>query len=472
MTAAAVSMSSLTTSLARYLRSQGLWLLLLIPLIGARLMIPLKDGAGVVIALDGQLPYMTSAFLGVSLGIVVTTLLLPIGWIYLRSNTTRRQPWQVEEVTGASRVAIAFGRFSADVVILLATLAALTLGGWFLGWLIIPPGALDLAHITLALWLVATPALIGLAALRILFDARPLLRSGFGDFMYFVIWTTSLVTPLAAVGRPASLLTNMFDFPGFTTPLLYGAPPEILESNAIPISIGGVIVREGRVELDVIAGLFSAGYVESRLVWIAIALVLVVLAGKIYHPHRARQTSKKPGRMTAFLGTGPPPRVIADAPPAPRVKSPSFNLIMAEFRLIGAGRMFLLLAMATAIAAYFVDFRSIANPAALLLLVFGLSTHAGRSETRGLRSLTDVAPLQPMLRRAAFVIAGAGWTILLALPALARTPTFEILAIAAGTGAVAALLATLLASVSGSSFAPRLVLFVLWYGYASFQGSQ
>ncbi len=472
MTAAAISMSSLTTSLARYLRSPGLWFLLLLPLVGARLMIPLKDGAGVVIALGGQLPYMTSAFLGVSLGIVVTTLLLPVGWIYLRSNTTRRQPWQVEEVTSASRVAIALGRFGADVVILLATLTALTLGGWFLGWLIIPASSLNITHITLALWLVATPALVCLAALRILFDARPLLRSGFGDFIYFIIWTASLVAPLAAVGRPPSLLTNMFDFPGFTTPLLYGAPPEVLAAGDIPISIGGVIVREGRVDLDVLAGLFSPGYIESRLVWIAIAIVLAIIAGKIYRPHRARQTSRKTGGLAALFKAGPPPRAIDDAPPASRVKNPLLNLILAEFRLIGAGRIFLLLALATAVAAYFVDFRSMANPAALLLLVFGLSTHAGRSETRGLRSLTNVAPLQPMVRRAAFVIAGAGWALLLALPALARAPGFEILAIAAGTGAVAALLATVLASVSGSAFAPRLVLFVLWYGYASFQGSQ
>ena len=40
-----------------------------------------------------------------TLGIVISTLLLPIAFVYLRSNATRRQPWQVEETTAASRVA-------------------------------------------------------------------------------------------------------------------------------------------------------------------------------------------------------------------------------------------------------------------------------------------------------------------------------------------------------------------------------
>lgn len=161
-----IAVSSWQTSLLRYWRSWGLWLLLLVAPVGARYMLPI-DGQGVVIAIGGQLPVMTSQFLGVSLGIVVSTLVLPIAWLYLRSNTTRRHPWQVEEVTAGSRVAIALGRFGADVVIMLAMLATLTLAGLFLGWLLIPPRPFNVFEIALPLWLVAAPALMGTAGLRI-----------------------------------------------------------------------------------------------------------------------------------------------------------------------------------------------------------------------------------------------------------------------------------------------------------------
>lgn len=453
------------TSLLRYWRSWGLWLLLLVAPIGARYMLRIDDG-GVMIAVDGRLPEMTSAFLGVSLGIVVTTLLSPIAWLYLRSNTTRRQPWQIEETTAAPRVAIALGRFLADCAVMLAVLAVLNTAGWFLGWLLIPQ-ALDIGHISFALWLVAAPSLIGLCALRMLFDARPLLRSGFGDFLYFVLWIASIVTPAAMAGKPTSLAANMYDFAGFVTPLQYGAPGE---AGNFAISIGGFEVDPGRVHLDVMAGLTSPGYIESRLLWIGIAIGMVVITGLVYRPHLTKRRALQARWLATLLHPGPPPRVKPNAASARRALVSTANLAMAEFRLIGAGRVFIILAVLVAIAGYFVDFRTGASPAALLLLIFGLAAHAGRSEARNLISLTSVAALAPIQRRMAFISAGAAWTTVLALPALVRAPSFETLGLAFGSGAIAATIAIVLAAVSGSGFAPRLILLILWYGYSSYSG--
>lgn len=465
MSALVISASSLSTSLSRYWRSWSLWLLLLVAPLGAKYMIHTDDGAGVLIAIDGYLPEMTSAFLGVSLGIVVSTLLLPVGWLYLRSNTTRRQPWQVEEVSAASRIAIALGRFSADAIILLTMLAALTLAGFFLGWLLLPASELNFAHISFALWLVAAPALIGLAALRTFFDARPLLRSGFGDFAYFVLWIMSIAMPAATEGRPASFASNMFDFAGFAAPLRHGATTG---GDSFAISIGGGYeVAAERMPLDVIAGLTSPGYIDSRFAWIGVAIALVVIAGLIYQPHRPRRRSVVSGRLGALLNAGPPPRAHASARPASQSWAGALDLIIAEFRLIGAGRAFSILAAAIAALSAFVDFRHLASPAALLLLIFAVSAHAGRSEARGLLALTKVSPVAAMTRRGAFIAAGGLWTTVLALPALVRAPALETLTLASATGAVTAAIAITLGTLTGSAFAARLVLFVLWYGYVS-----
>lgn len=462
MSAALIAYSSLSTSLARYWRSIGLWLVLLAAPIGARYMIPMgPDATGVRIAIGAQLPEMTSPFLGVSLGIVISTLMLPVGWLYLRSNTTRRQPWQVEEVSIGSRLAIAFGRFGADAAVMLAMLAVLTLSGFFLGWLILPARELNFAHIAFALWVVAAPALLGLGAVRILFDARPMTRSGFGDFLFFVLWMTSIVMPSVTEGRPPSFANNMFDFPGFVTPLTAGAPAG-LDSFAI----GGVAVEPGFVQLDVFAGLFSAGYLESRLAWAGIALAAVALAGLIYAPHRPRKRSALAGSVGALLNAGPPPRVVANAPPARRAFADALGLVAAEFRLIGAGRVFAVLALAAMALAALGGTRSDAG--ALLLLAFALSAHAGRSEARGLVALTKVAAFAPMARRVGFVVAGAAWSLLLAAPGLWRAPSLDGVGMAAATGGGGAALAIALAALTGSAFAPRIVLLVLWYMYISY----
>lgn len=460
----AITQSSAFTSLRRYQRSWGLWLLLLVAPIGARFMIPRGDGGGTVIAIGGHLPVMTAPFLGVSLGIVVSTLLLPIAWIYLRSNTNRRQPWQVEEVTAASRVAIALGRWAADATVLLGVLAALTLAGWIIGWLILPPGDFHAGEIALALWLVAAPALLGLAALRILFDAMPATRGGFGDFLYFVSWMASLIAPMAGQGREPSLAANMYDFAGFVRPLQFGAP-----AGTDDFAIGGVPVIPGHVALDVMAGLFSPGYIGSRLLWVVIAAGAAVLAGLVYRPHRATQRNVVPGGLARLSALGPPPPAVANAP-APRVLAiPFVGLITSEFRLIAAGQLFKLIAVAVAITAFLADFRHTASPAALLLLIFAFTAHAGRSEARGLLSLTRTTPQSPWARRIAFLIAGSGWTVLLALPAIPGHG-FAVVPQALGTGAAAAFVAIGLATISRSAFAPRLVLLILWYGYLSAGG--
>ncbi len=460
--AAQIARSSLATSLIRYGRSWGLWLLLLVAPVGARYMIPRGDGGGVVIAIGQHLPEMTAPFLGVSLGIVVSTLLLPIGWMYLRSNTTRRQPWQVEEVTAAPRIALSLGRFAADAAVLLAMLVALTLAGWILAFVILPAGTRDLAPLTLALWLVAAPALLGLAALRILFDALPFTRGGWGDFGFFVFWMGSLIMPMAAQDEAPGLAANMYDFAGFVRPLQFGAP-----AGTSDFAIGGVDALPGHVALDVMAGLLSPGYIGSRLLWALIAIGVAAFAGLVYRPHRATRRIVVPGHVSRWLNGGAPPPAVIAAPAPKSLAVPALGLLLAEFRLIGAGRLFKLLAAAAAIAAFTQDFRHAASPAILLLLIFALTAHAGRCEAKGLLLLTRTAPLSPWLRRAAFIVAGTGWSLLLALPALVRTPPGMVLGYAAATGAFAAAVTIGLASLSRSAFAPRLLLLILWYGYLS-----
>ena len=463
MNAAAISASSLTTSLLRYGRSRALWLMLLVAPLGARYMLPFEDGGGVKIAVGNALPVMTSPFLGVSLGIIVSTLVMPIAWLYLRSNTTRRQPWQVEEVTIGSRIAVALGRFAADAAVLLGVLAALNLAGIYLSTFMLEGDALNIAELSFAMWVVAGPAMIGLAALRILFDARPLLRSGFGDFAYFCVWIGSIAAPIATdKAEHPSFGANMWDFAGFVTPLKYGAPP-----GTDSFSIGGGFAATGTIDLDVMAGLMSPGYLESRLAWIGVAIALVIIAGLIYAPHKAKKKAVLAGRLGALLNAGPPPRAIANAPAAKRAPADAVGLVISEFRLIGSGRVFLLLAAVVAAISALADFRHVASPAALLLLLFALSAHAGRSEARGLVALTKAAPFAPMARRGAFIVAGALWTTLLALPAAAPAVALDVLPLAAASGAVAATVAIVLSTLTGSSFAARLVLLVLWYGYAS-----
>jgi hypothetical protein len=458
----AVARSSFVTSLTRYSHSWGLWLLLLIAPIGARFMIANDDGFGMQVAIDRHLPVMTPATIGVTLGVLVSTLLMPVGFLYLRSNVTRNQPWQIEEVTAASRVAIALGRFAADVGILFAVLAVLNLAGLFLGWLV-GNGPLDPLALSFALWVVAGPSLMVLAAIRALVDARDVTRGGLGETAFFVIWLTIVAVPAVLSMLPSSYGANMIDMLGFVRPLAGPAPMKMGS-----FSIGFTNVLPGRVPLDVMAGVHAAGYLLSRLSWAVLAVALAALAGRFYAPHRAVRRPKRPGWLAQMMAGPPRAPATPSALPAPFAANAFANLVKAEFRLIGEGRLFVVLGVAAAAIGAVADYRQFGSPAALLLLVFALSGHGARSET--MRALTRVAALSPAPRRLAFVIAGTGWALLMALPGAVTHLSVRPLMLGLAGGAGAAVIAIGLAAISRAAFAPRLVLQILWYGYFSTGG--
>lgn len=459
-----VARSSFATSMARYGRSWGLWLLLLVAPVAARVWIRPADSDLVVIAVDGRSPLLTSAMLGLTLGVVISTILVPVAFIYLRANVTRVQPWQIEEVAPAPRVGIALGRFAADVAILFAALFATTLAGWVIAGVVPLTDAYHPGHIALALWLIAAPALMGIAALRIMFDAVPATRGVIGDILFFVAWMASLLSALVGAGDPGGgLAANMYDFPGFATPLTAGFADGIRG-----ISIGATSRSGGTVTIDVMRNIASPGYAASRLIWAVLAIEFAILAGLVYRPHRALRQARKPRRLARLFQSGPPPAAMADAPFATAADYPAIGLIAVEARLIARGRLWLLLATLVSLSGLVADYCAVVGPAGLLLLVFGLTAHAARAEQAKLLTLAGTMAMSPMSRRLAFVAAGTGLSLALAAPAITialfsgdGTPLLP----AAGTGVVASVVAILLAAASRSAFAPRIVLLIGWYGY-------
>ena len=460
---AAILRSSLSTSLARYSRSWGLWVLLLIAPVGARFLINTGDDPNAMIAVHDMAPVLTSAVLGMSLGVIVSTLLLGVAFIYLRSNATRLQPWQVEEVTTGSRVAIALGRFAADAAVLAGVLAAMNLAGWLIGWLVLPGHHVNYGHISTTLWLIAGPPMMGVAAVRILFDSFSLTRGPLGEIAFFWLWMASIVSPVAMASRSDGFVANFRDPLGFVAPLMY-----TLSEGDSDIAIGSSPVGGKKIALDVMAGIESPGYISSRLAWGGISVLIALFAGLLYTPHRPRIRKSRFKWLARWFEPGAPKPADLNAPPARRAWLPVLGLLSSEMQLIAQGRLWLLLAAAAAASGLFADFRTVTSPAALLLLVFGLSAHAARSERSKLLALTATGRFAPMARRVAFVLAGIVWAVLIGAPAIVKAGmagNLLPLELSLVTGAVAALIAIVLGMMAKSAFAPRLVLLVLWYGY-------
>lgn len=458
----AVVASSLTTSLARYGRSMGLWILLLVAPVGARFMIAARGADASLIAVDNRVPWLTSPVLGMALGVVIATLLLPVAFIYLRSNVTLRQPWQVEEVSPASRISIAYGRWLADVTVLAAVLAATTAAGCLLAFVLLPLNEVDLPSIILTVWAIAAPPVAMVASLRLLFDARRLTRGPLGEVLFFVLWMGSLVA-VAAGGQGHGYAANMLDLPGFMSPISYG------QGGTDNFTIGGAEIAAGSapIRLDILSGILAEGYLASRLTWLAIAALVPLLAGLVYAPHVTGKALKT-APWLKFLEPGRAGPADPSARPAPAGGLPGMALVVAEARLMAGNRKGLLAMAVVAAVGLFAPYATVAGPAAMLLMVFVTTAHAGRSEQKGLLALTATAALSPTARRIAFVLAGTALALAMAAPAGTRglvggDPRILLEAAAVGTATSGTAIA--LAALTRSATAPRLVLLIAWYMY-------
>lgn len=453
--------SSFLTSLRRYARSWGLWLLLLLAPIAARLWI---GAGGTAIAINGKAPIMTSDMLGVSLGIVVSTLLLPAAFIYFRASVTRRQPWPIEEVTGGSRVASAVGHFLADVAVVGAALVALTLAGLIIGITSRVPGGLHPLSIAFGLWVIALPAVMMAAALRRLLDSLPWTRGAMGEVIGLALWITALTVPTSGSDQSRDMGANSLDLAGFVRPLT-----ETLPAAQRDIRIGGGPDADGTIALDVGSGLHAEGYLASRVGWVAMAFAMTVAAGLSYQPHEPRPLPT-PSRLTRWFRPAPAGPVKLSIGPPGRASSPYLGLIAAEFRLIGTSRAWRLSALLIALASSVVDYRHVAGPAALLLLIFGMTSHIGRSEQPKLLALTSTMFCSLWERRSAFVLAAVGWVVAMGLPAIGlgiARGSGEPLLLALATAGIAGVIAMCLGVATKSAFAPRLVLLIGWYVWLS-----
>ena len=453
--------SVLLTGITRYARSKGLWFLLLSGLVGARFWLPRGDGSSVIIAINSHLPQLSSPMIGLSIGTVLSSLLSPFCFLYLRSNVNRQQPWQIADVTPASRVAMSLGSFLADSAVLVLLMVLMGFAAWLTAWFTLPVPQIHLWKIVLVLGLTGMPTILALAAFRSATQSFAFMRRAFGEVLFFVYWVFSIATPLFAHSLANTYGGNLLDIGGSIQPLLHSA------NGPQSLSIGyGMTVLPGRTSVDVLGFVLSGPYLAARFTIALAAVVVAAMAGIFYQPQtssRARSSS----RWTRWFQPGPAPVASLKMIPAGASSFPFVGLIAGEMRLMIGSRFTCLCAILIALVGVFADYRHITSPLLILLLLFTLTAQAAREETAGMVALTVTAPFSPWSRRVAFIAAGVFESLLLSLPALLTHTSLRILGLAAAAGFVATRVTVALTAISRSAFAARTLLVLLWFGYVS-----
>jgi hypothetical protein len=202
-------------------------------------------------------------------------------------------------------------------------------------------GAINIGALIAPFVFVALPAMAVVAAMAILFETVPGLRSGAGNVIYFFLWTALLAAPLQA-GLPD--LAGIGTFMNSMEQAVKAIDPEWKRSFSL--SFGGNMFG-GPSKTVLWQGLhWGALILFGRILWLGVAAALTVLAAVFFHRFdpayesgrkrdEPRETS--PESTIARISPATAPIHLASLP-VPARRSRFGYLVFSELRLMLIGR--------------------------------------------------------------------------------------------------------------------------------------
>jgi hypothetical protein len=231
-----------------------------------------------------------SAWVGGLMSVVTSCFLSLVGFYIVKGSVQRDVETRVGQVLAATpmtksfyTVAKALGNFA----VLTAMVAVMAVAAGLMQWVRGEDRAIHLVPLLGPLVLFALPAMALVAALAVLFETLPVLRGGVGNVAWFFLWIALLVA-----GTPDKMIrTGRLDQAAQTRDLMGMATVMASARNALvkvdpgfkgqfALNIGG----QQPTQRFVWNGIqWTSTLLVSRLVWLAIALVLALLAAVFFH---------------------------------------------------------------------------------------------------------------------------------------------------------------------------------------------
>ena len=445
--------------LKRHLRNKLLWCIALTTPIVAKYLVPTHNDGYTIVAVNNAYPILSSSVIGMELGVLSALLLSPLFYIYLRVSRIKISPWQIEDVSPLFRSKQTLGHWLADTSIAFLLISTLALAGVILSFFRLPLEQINPLHTFLTCLLIALPAFSFIAALRLIFSARPWLRKALGDVFFFIFWIIGIGMGANLAATPASLSLDIF---GYAAPIVMSTNQPITSFvvGSSPNAIDSII------QLEPLNAVKSSAYQVSRVMLLLYAGILAMLSGLVYATKKHTTTKHKSYSLILFGNIIQPlhrmlVKVItllsSFCPPLLSnlkqfVLSPSTTLLLAVLAILGA----------------FLPFRGLVGPAIWLVAMFPLCYAISLWEKPGWIQFADTLPQS---RKNQFVwqcVSASTLMIVLCIPAFVRCivlgeyiflPDFIFICL------FLPFIIMSLGRLTHSAAAPRLVLIIVWYFY-------
>jgi hypothetical protein len=289
----------------------------------------------------------TSAWIGAMVSLVATTFVSLVGFYIVKNAVDRDRQTRVGEIlagTPLTKVSYLLGKFFSNFAVLVSMVVVLALAAVAMQLLAAEDRTFHAWALLSPFLFLALPAMAMTAAMALLFETFRFLRGGFGNVLWFFLWTFGLTLPLAT-GIPQLDPSGLWVVHESMVPAARAGIPSFHDSFSLTVADKSVRVAAGfhwnGIE-------WTAGIVTQRLAWTAAAFALVLCGAWFFDrfdPARSRRLSRAMPRLEGVATpAGGAPESVTARPhiatsshltplPSGALHSGAWPLLVAELRL-------------------------------------------------------------------------------------------------------------------------------------------
>ena len=287
----------------------------------------------------------TSGWIGTLIALVITCFVSLVGF-YIVKNSVERDRFtgvgQILAATPLSKTAYAFGKSISNFAVLSSMVAVLAIAALVMQFWGAEDTQVHLWALLSPFLLVALPGMALTAVLALGFELLPLLRGGFGNVVWFFVWTFGIAAPVLSGRRwldPMGVFTVMESLSADARRHV----PGYHGGMSFQIDIGQHVTVVDAWRWPGIA--WTPDSVWLRLMWFAVACALVPLAALFFDRfdsaqpgkqlRRTQKTTSSPAaHLSPAINAAPAAASLHLTPLPTATRSGAFGrLIIAELRL-------------------------------------------------------------------------------------------------------------------------------------------
>jgi hypothetical protein len=251
------------------------------------LFLPPRQAKYVTLLLGDHRGIYNSAWVGIAIAFLTSAFLGLVGFYLVRDTVSRDRRTGVGDILAAtplSRLRYLASKALSNWLVLAAIALAVTLSAAVTQWVRAEDRHIDAVQLLAPYLLLTLPALALVAAVAVLFECVPGLRSGGGNVLYFFAWSFGMAAASipALRSRGLDLLGLGAVLPAMERACAAAFPDYVPGSGDLSL---GVQIRERSWTLSTFEwrGMeWSPSVIGGRLVWVAVAAAVVAVAAVVF----------------------------------------------------------------------------------------------------------------------------------------------------------------------------------------------